>query len=376
MITIEPLDLSSKSQVNDFVQFQLDLYRGEKNFCPPFINDIKLMLNNEKHPFYEHSEGAFWVAKKDNKIVGRLGAFINTPFNEYHKVKKGQFYLFDSVNDQEVANGLFEKAFEWCKERGVTEIVGPKGLSAFDGYGVLVEGFEHRQMMTMMNYNYDYYPKLLESAGFVKEVDFVSCYLHSDKFSIPEKVREVARRVISRGSFKVISFKNKREMIKHWADKLGVAYNQTFVNNWEYYPLSQKEVDLLVKNLIQVLDHRLVKLITYNDELVGFLLAFPDITAALQRHNGKVTLFAIIDILIEMKKTKWFSLNGAGVLPEYHGRGGNALLYYEMEKTMRDFGFIHGELTQVAETAVQMRKDLLSVGGQAYKNHRVYKRVL
>ena len=77
-----------------------------------------------------------------------------------------------------------------------------------------------------------------------------------------------------------------------------------------------------------------------------------------------------------MRKTKWFSLNGAGVLPEYHGRGGNALLYYEMEKTMKDFGFVHGELTQVAETAVQMRKDLMSVGGQPYKNHRVYHKKL
>ena len=47
-------------------------------------------------------------------------------------------------------------------------------------------------------------------------------------------------------------------------------------------------------------------------------------------------------------------------------------MYYEMEKTIKDYGFIHGELTQVAETAVQMRKDLISVGGQPYKNHRVY----
>ena len=112
------------------------------------------MLNKKKHPFYEHSDGVFWVAKKDSKIVGRLGAFVNNPFNEYHKVKKAQFYLFDCIDDQEVANALFEKAFEWCKEKGLDEVVGPKGLSAFDGYGILVEGFEHRQMMTMMNYNF------------------------------------------------------------------------------------------------------------------------------------------------------------------------------------------------------------------------------
>ena len=374
MIFIETVDLNSKSQVNAFVRFQYDLYKGVKQFCPPFFSDIKLMLNKQKHPFYEHSDGIFWVAKQDGRIVGRLGAFVNNPFNEYHQVKKAQFYLFDSVDDQEVANKLFAQAFEWCKERNLEEIVGPKGLSAFDGYGILYEGQEHRQMMTMMNYNFAYYSTLLETLGFEKEVDFVSCYLHHDHFTVPERVREVARRVKERGTFVVHSFKSKRIMIRDWADKIGIAYNKTFVNNWEYYPLSQNEIDLLVKNLMQVIDHRLIKIITHNNEIVGFLLAFPDITTALQRHNGRITPMAIFDIMLEMKRTKWVSLNGAGVLPEYHGRGGNALMYYEMEKTMKDFGFIHGELTQVAETAVQMRKDLISVGGQSYKNHRVYHR--
>jgi len=372
MISIDKVDLSSKSQVNEFVQFQYDLYKNEKNFCPPFLADMKLMLDKKKHPFYEHSDGDFWVAKENGKIVGRLGAFVNNPFNEYHQVKKAQFYMFDSIDNQEVTSKLFERAFDWCKERSLVDIVGPKGLSAFDGYGILVEGQEHRQMMTMMNYNFAYYQKLVETIGFEKEVDFISCYLHHEHFAVPERVREVARRVKERGTFVVHSFKNKHEMVRNWADKIGIAYNNTFINNWEYYPLSKREVDLLVKNLMQVLDHRLIKIITHNDDIVGFLLAFPDITAALQRHNGRITPSALIDIMLEMKRTKWVSLNGAGVLPEYQGRGGNALMYYEMEKTMKDFGFIHGELTQVAETAVQMRKDLISVGGQPYKNHRVY----
>ncbi len=376
MITIEKVDLNSKQQINDFVQFQYDLYKKAPQFCPPFFDDIKLMLNKAKHPFYEHSEGEFFVAHLDGKIAGRVGVFINHPFNQYHQVKKAQFYLFDCVDDQAIADQLFEKAFEWCRERGMEEVVGPKGLSAFDGYGVLVEGFEHHQMMTMMNYNFDYYPRLLEAVGFEKEVDFVSCYLHHDHFNIPEKVREVSRRVQQRGNFKILSFKNKRQMMRDWADKIGTAYNNTFINNWEYYPLSKGEVKLLVDNLMVVADPKLVKIITYNNEIVGFLLAFPDISAALKRHNGKLTPWLILDIMLELKKTKWVSLNGAGVLPEYHGRGGNALLYAEMEKTVKDYGFIHGELTQVAETAVQMRKDLMSVGGQPYKNHRVYHKKL
>jgi GNAT superfamily N-acetyltransferase len=371
MVTIEKVHLESRKDVNRFVQFQYDLYKNCEQFCPPFRADIRLMLNKKKHPFYQHSDGEFFLAIKDGVVVGRIGVFINTLFNEYHGTKKGQFYFFDSINDQEVANSLFDAACDYCRRRGMVELVGPKGLSAFDGYGILYDGFEHHQMMTMMNYNYPYYPKLVEKIGFEKEVDFASCYIESDSFVLPEKIREVAKRVIERGKFQILEFKTKSD-VRRMKEQIGAAYNDTFVNNWEYYPITRGEMDLLMSNLMDVINPRLIKLITYNEKIVGFLIAFPDITKALQRHNGRLTPFTIIDLLFSLKKTDWVSLNGAGVLPEYHGRGGNALLYYEMEKTLKDFGFTYWELTQVAESAVQMRKDLTMAGGEFYKTHRVY----
>lgn len=376
MVKIDLVDTSNTRQVNEFVQFQYDLYKGVPQFCPPFFNDIKLMLNRKKHPFYEHSEADFFVARDETgKMLGRIAVMENKPFNEYHKVKKVQFYLFECVDDQEVAKALLDKATEWAKARGLNEIVGPKGFSAFDGYGILVEGFEHHQMMTMMNYNFPYYGKLLETEGFSKEVDFVSCYMASENFKIPEKAKEISKIVQKRGTFKVLTFKNRKDMMKRAWD-LGLAYNDTFVNNWEYYPLTKGEVKLLLDNLLVVADPKLIKLIEHEGKIVGFLLAFPDITAALQRHGGKITPWGMIDMMLELKKTKWVSVNGAGVLPEFHGRGGNALLYDEMEKTIREFGFEHAEFTQVAETAVQMRKDLINLGGQPYKNHRIFHKAL
>ena len=375
MLTVKKIDLDSSLEVKQFVQFQYDLYKDCPQFCPPFRADITLMLNKKKHPFYEHSDGEFFIAEKDGKVAGRIGVFINTLFNEYHRVKKGQFYFFDSIDDQDVANELFSAAFDYCRQRGIEQLVGPKGLSAFDGYGILYEGYDHHQMMTMMNYNYPYYPKLLENIGFEKEVDFASCYLTKDSFVLPEKIREVARRVIERGKFKILEFKNKAQ-IRAMADEIGAAYNNTFINNWEYYPMTQGEINLLLSNLLDVINPRLIKIITYDEKIVGFLIAFPDITRALQRHNGRITPFALVDILVSLKKTDWVSLNGAGVLPEYQGRGGNALLYYEMEKTLKDFGFTYWELTQVAETATQMRKDLTTAGGDFYKTHRVYHKQL
>ncbi len=307
----------------------------------------------------------------DGQDVGRIAVLENHRFNEYHGTRQAQFYLFDCVDDQEVANALFERAFEWAKSRGLNQIVGPKGFSAFDGYGILVEGFEHRQMMTMMNYNYPYYPRLIETLGFRKEVDFVSCYLGADAFHLPERVHRIAERVQQRGTLQVQRFRTKGEL-KAWANKIGQAYNKTFVNNWEYYPLTEREIAFLLENLLIIADPRLIKVITHKDDVVGFLFGFPDLSAALQRAKGRLFPFGIIDLLLEMRRTKWISLNGAGILPEFQGRGGNALLYSEMEKTIRDYKFEHADLTQVAETAVQMRRDLENLGGKPYKNHRVY----
>jgi len=159
-----------------------------------------------------------------------------------------------------------------------------------------------------------------------------------------------------------------------WAWRIGNAYNKTFINNWEYYPLSDNEIKFFADDILAYADHRLIKIITYKDEVVGFLLGFPDVSAAMQRARGSLTPWAMADILLEMKRTKWISLNGAGILPQFQGRGGNALLYEEIYKTIQDYGFHHAEQTQMAETAVQIRNDMVNLGVQPYKNHRVYHR--
>ncbi|MEM5776119.1 MAG: hypothetical protein AAGU05_14045, partial [Anaerolineaceae bacterium] len=237
------------------------------------------------------------------------------------------------------------------------------------------EGFEYPQMMTMMNYNYPYYPRLMDDLGFEKVVDFVSCYLDMKLFSLPEKIHEVARRIKEKGKFEVKRFKDKKELIE-WAPRIGEAYNQTFVNNWEYYPLTKEEVKFQLDNIMMVAVPNLIKVITYEGEIVGFLFGFPDITRELQRNHGRITPWGIIDMFTGLKRSKFISLNGVGVLPQYYGRGANALLYSEMLDTIKNSGYSEAELTQVAESAIQMRKDLITVGGREYKNHRIYHKLV
>ncbi len=375
MIHIDQIDPSRKDDVNRFVLFPFRLYQNTPQWVPPFIQDSKLYLNKNKHPFYQHSIADFFIARRDGEDVGRIAVLENRHFNEYHQKRDAQFYFFDSINDLDVAQALFNRAFEWAKARNLNRIVGPKGMGPLDGYGVLVEGFEHRQMMMMMNYNHAYYQTLIEAQGFTKEVDFVSCYLSADTFRLPDRIHHIARRVQERGTLKVLSFQN-RAQLRQWAKKIGAAYNNAFVNNWEYYPLTEAEIQFVLENIIPYADPKLIKIITHDDNAVGFLFGFPDISAAMQRAKGKITPLSVIDILLEMRRTRWIALNGAGILPEFHGRGGNALLYSEMEKTVRSYQFKHADLTQVAETAVQMRRDLENVGGKPYKNHRVFSRNL
>jgi hypothetical protein len=282
MISIHKVDLKDKADVMRFVQVPFDLYEGHPQWVPPFIADVKTMLNPEKHPYYDHSDAEFFIAEIDGKAVGRIAALENKPFNEYHQAKDAEFYLFECVDDQEVANKLFETVFDWARERGLNKLVGPKGFGPLDGYGIQIEGFEHRQMMNMMNYNYPYYRDLVENLGFTKVVDFVSSYVQPQDFQLPPKVRKAAGIAKKRGTFEVLDFKNKREL-KKWAGRIGDAYNKAFVNNWEYYPLSQREIDFVVDNVMTIVDPDLIKIIIRHDEVVGFVFPFPDVSAAMQK---------------------------------------------------------------------------------------------
>jgi hypothetical protein len=374
MIKIIQVDVNSKSSRNRFVEIPFKLYKDCPQWTPPFKTDIHMMMNAKEHPYYDHSIADFFIAERDGEDVGRIAALINKPYNQYHSSKDAEFYLFECINDQETAAALINKVIDWAKARGMTKLVGPKGFGPLDGYGIQIEGFEHRQMMNMMNYNYPYYQALIENLGFTKVVDFVSSYVQPNNFILPEKVKKAADIAIKRDTFEVLTFRNKAHL-KKWAPKIGQAYNKAFVKNWEYYPLTQREIDYVVKNVLTIVIPELLKVIIKDGEVVGFVFPFPDVSRAMQRNKGDLGLIDLLRLLNEVKKTDWISFNGVGILPEFQGFGGNAIIYRELQQAMQSrTQFVHSELTQVAETAEQMRKDLVNLGVRFYKNHRVYQK--
>ena len=375
MLTIEKVDTANRAQIRRFIKVPFRLYKQHPQWVPPIRSDVALMLNRKKHPFYEHSTADFFIAVRDGQDIGRIAALENCNYNKHHDVRTAQFYLFDCEDDSEAAAALFQRVFEWARAHNLDTLVGPKGFSAFDGYGLLQEGFEHRQMMNMMNYNYPYYLRLVDEAGFEKEVDFVSHFVIPEDLRLPERLYRIAERAKRHHRLEVIRFKTKREL-RQWAGKIGQAYNNAFVKNWEYVPLTEREISFVVDTIMLVANPKLIKIIAQDGNVVGFAFGWPDVSAAMQRCKGRLFPFGIVDLLLEMRRTSRISGNGVGILPEFQGRGGNALLYSEMERTVGEFGFKYYEMTQIAETAVQMRKDLETLGGKPYKNHRVYRKSL
>ncbi len=374
MLEIRQVNTEDKKQVKEFVQFHYDLYKGCPQWVPPFRNDIEIMLNKKKHPFYEHSDAAFFTAWKDGKIVGRTAVLNNTSYNKYHNQNSGDIFLFDAVDDQEVANALFDKAAEWARGQGLNKLKGPKGFSLFDGYGVLVEGFEERQLMNFSCYNYAYYQKLYETYGFYKINEYTSMQADVTSFELPEKVYKVADIVKKRGKLKIKIYKNKAE-IKKDAARIAGMYFDSFKNNWEYFPLTQHEFDFFVDNVLTFVVPDLLRFITdENDDIVGFLINFPDLSAAMQRHNGNLMNPALlVDMVLEIKKTHYCALNGLGLLEKYHKSGGNALLYCSMLDIMKQYPqFQYVEAVQMADTALEVQREMATLGLKPIKRHRVY----
>ena len=374
MVEIRAVDTENKKQVKEFVQFHYDLYKTCPQWVPPFRNDIEIMLNKKKHPFYEHSDAAFFTAWKDGKMVGRTAVLNNTAYNEYHKQNSGDIFLFDSIDDQEVANALFDAAGKWAKSKGLDKLKGPKGFSLFDGYGVLVEGFERRQSMNFSCYNYAYYQKLYENYGFYKINEYVTMLADVNDFQMPEKVYKVAEIVKKRGKLKIKTYSNKAE-IKKDASRIAQMYFDSFKNNWEYFPLTQSEFDFFVDNVLTFVVPGLLRFITdENDDIVGFLVNFPDVSAAMQRHSGSLLNPALlVDLLLEMKKTNSCAMNGLGILEKYHKSGGNALLYASMMDIMKEYPqFRYVEAVQMAESAHEVQQEMATLGLKPIKRHRVY----
>jgi len=371
-LPITKLNTESRRDVDRFIDLPFRLYRNCPQWVPPLVDDVRLQLNRRKYPFYEHSDADFFLAERGGRVVGRIAVLENRHYNAHWHSQTAFFYLFDAENDPEAAQALFGTIEEWARARGLTKVVGAKGFLQGDGIGVLVQGFEHHPAVGIP-YNYEYYGPLIEGAGYTRQRDFYSAYLPGTA-QLPPRLLEIAEKMKARRGFSIKTFASKAEL-RAWIPRIVQTYNDTFTQNWEFNPITEREGKVIGERLLAIADPKLIKLVMKGDEIVGFLFGFPDISEGIRRANGRLWPFGWFWLLREFKRTKWINLNGAGILAPYRGLGVNAILYAEMEKTLRDGHFDHADLVQMEESVLTLN-DTRTMGGQIYKTHRIYEKML
>lgn len=369
-LLIRRLDSGSRSDIRSFIDLPKWLYRGNEQFVPWFDRGMRRILKKE-HPFFEHSSGEFFLAERDGSIVGRIALLRPERFNSYQGRKDCRIYFLDFIDDQTVCHALLDHASAWAGEQGLTRIIGPQGFSGFTGAGILIQGFEHTATMTMMNYHYRYYQQYIEAYGFTKYKDFYSAELRAETMELPEQIDRIQRISRRRNELSVRTIGSRKEL-RTLAYKIMEIYNSSFVTHEEFCPMTERELEETIADLLTVTDPQLVKVVEHAGEPAGFLLTFPDLSETLRRAGGRLDLLKMIRLMYAKGHVDRYIINGIGILPEYQSRGGMAVLYYELFKTLSDRGAESAEMTQIAETTDAMMKSMEKLEADVYKVHRIY----
>ncbi len=366
-MNIRILDTSNKKDVNLFKSFPFKLYRKNQYWVPPMPGEIEFVMNRDLHPFYHHSQSDFFVVESGKEIIGRIAVLHNQRYCAFHKENKAFFYYYESVEDQNIADMLFSAAADWARKRNISELYGPRGFSRSTCIGLLVDGFD-QQPATGMTYNLPYYEHQLIKIGFEKKSDHFSGEINHH---LDQTIHDVSQKVLSRGNFKVFSFHSSDEILE-WIPRLDEIHHRAFSKNPDFMPSSKDEFRQLCSNIIKIADPRYIKLILHDKKIAGFLIAYPNINNGLRAAKGSLYPFGWLCLWLDKKFSRVIDLNGVGLLPEYQGLGGNAVLYSEIDRVLNNRRFKRGEIVQVDERNFRSISDMKTMQVTWNKKHRTF----
>jgi hypothetical protein len=370
---IDQVDLSNRKQVRAFLDLPGRIYRDNPEWVPPLRADERLRLDTKRYPYYRHSAAGFFLATQGDLPVGRLAVLDNRRYNDFNHAKTAFFTLFECEPDPQAAQGLFDSGFAWARARGLDRMTGPKGFTPLDGLGLLVKGFERRPALGQP-YNPAYYPHFIENAGFTMVNEIVSGYLGKD-IQFPQRIHALAARISERRGLHIVRFRTRREL-RRILGSLESLYNGA-LGGTGGTPITPEEVKSMADQILWFADPRLIKIVMKDDRPIGFLLAYPDISKALQKIKGRLFPFGWIIILRELRKTDWININGVGMIEEYRGLGGTVILYSEMFKSVTENPrYQHAEVVQIGLENERMQREMKNFGVDFYKMHRIYEREL
>jgi GNAT superfamily N-acetyltransferase len=368
-ITVEKV--VTKKQTREFIKFPYSLYRNDKNWVPPLLMDDYRKVNRSKHPFYQHAEAEFFLARKDGTIAGRIAAIHDRVWETTHHEKTAYWGWFECIDDPAVAKSLFDAAYGWARARGCVRIIGPMSPNANDLIGCQVDGFDGSPVI-LMTYNPSYYDGLIQGYGNKKWKDLVAWML--DNPEIPERLEKIMPRVEAKGGFtlRTLNMKEFKKEIVRFND----LYNQFEQVNAVFTPMTPAELELMANDLKMAVDPQLVFFAEVEGKPVGVSLTMPDFNVAFKAAHGRLFPFGIFHLLTAKKKTNIVRTISMGVLKDYRNRGIDLSFYYHTYKNGLRHGYRAAEMSWVEEDNVNMTNTAVKIGGKPYRKYRVYEYTL
>jgi GNAT superfamily N-acetyltransferase len=337
--------VTSKDDLMKFIQFGIDLYKGNEYFVPPLIYDERATLNRSKNPAFDHCDATYFLAYRDGEIVGRIAVIINYKSNERWNQKHARFGFVDFIDDEDVVDSLFGAAESWARSRGMEKIHGPLGFTDLDHEGMLIEGFDRMGTMATI-YNYPYYQKHMERMGYVKDKDWVE-FLIQIPPEVPERFSRMGEIVKKRFGL-IVKHLQRKQDVYPYAREMFILINNAYKDLYGYVELSDKQIDYYVDMYIPMIRLDFVTLVLRQNDnkLVGVGIGLPSMSDALRKAKGRFLPNGWYHLY---KALKGNGHNGVldllmiAVDPEYQGKGVNALMFNEFIPAANKLGMTKAE---------------------------------
>ena len=347
------------------------MYRDDPLWIPPIRSDERELLGYAgRHPFYERNCIQTFLAVREGQVCGRIAAILNHVHNEYRREQCGFFGFFECLDEQAVANGLFDAAGQWLAGQGVHRVRGPASPGVNYVWGTLVDGFDSPPAF-MMAYNPPYYGSLIEGYGFRKAQDLYA--YEGDVAMLPAvmaKYGEVIDHVAQRFGVRVRELDTKH-FKRDLRDFLAI-YNQSMQDHWGFSPMSEAELNAMGKVLRYLAVPELVVGAEIDGRLVGIVLTLPDYNPRIKRIGGRLFPFGLLRLLVGKRKIPRVRVLAANVLPEYQLMGIAVVLLRAIIPKALANGIREAEFSWVAESNSLSRGSLEKVGTKRTKTYRVY----
>ena len=347
-------EVATRKELNAFVHFPNVLYKGNPYYVPQIESMDRDTLTPGKNHAFEVCEGKYWLAYDERgDIVGRVAGIINRKYNEKTGEKICRFGWIDFVDDHDVSKALIDTVEGYAKEKGMNVMSGPMGFLEFDAAGILVEGFD-KLPTAYGKYNAPYYEEHLTALGYKKDADYVE-YLIKVPEVIPDRYERMAQLVSVKNSLHQAAFRNRAEL-EPYLDGVFKCLNSAYSQLHGFSELSAGQCEDLKKQFVTNINVDYVSVVLDADEhVVGFGVALPSLSKAMQKANGSLFPFGWIHMMKAFKQNDTIDLLLIAIDEKYKNKGVNAMIFHKFAEGITKNGIKYIESTRELEdnTSVQ-----------------------